>query len=198
MLPSEIKLIFGSWKWCIERACRPWAGARCDGKQTSWDSSCCSLGAQQIINLSTQKLGGNVPCSGSELFLSCRKQGKGMQASPGLWLSHFCTEFLDGKNFIEGLCSYVKFSPMWGVTLTVNWGSCGKQPAAAFFIARRDAAAGFWELAALRVTGEPCQQTAQLSLLPLSSSGLYPTCHRAGYDHNHRQSPCLLTCFLGF
>lgn len=79
-----------------------------------------------------------------------------------------------------------KFFPMQGVTLNVNQGSCGKQPAAGFFIPRRDAAAGFCELAALRVTGGPCQQTAQLSLSPFSSSGLHPTFHRAGQDHNFR------------
>lgn len=90
-----------------------------------------------------------------------------------------------------------KFSPMQGVTLAVNQGSCGKQPAAAFFIPGRGTVAGFCELAALGVTGGPCQQTAQLALSPLSSSGLYPTCHRAGHDHNLRQSPCMLTCFLG-
>lgn len=52
----------------------------------------------------------------------------------------------------------VKFFSIRGVTLTVNQGSCGKQPAAAFFMPRRDAAAGFRELAALRVAEGPCQQ----------------------------------------
>jgi len=44
--------------------------------QSYWGSSCCSLGALQVINSSTQKRGGNVPYLGYELFLTAGSKAK--------------------------------------------------------------------------------------------------------------------------
>lgn len=148
---NELVCFFFFLNWCLEGACWAPAGSGCNGKQSFWCSSCSSLGALQIVNSSTERLGGSVPYLGCELFHSCRKQVKAMQAFPAFNSSDVTLSYRVsrlGKNFLGGLCSFVfseaeqKALPCVRSHVDYEAGfSWETQPAAAFFVLGRGAAA---------------------------------------------------------